>query len=222
MKIYLLFLVLGIFGCQSNTEEVVTEKNNSPELLNKSLDSINTDEDEKRFRDSLYNRESENFISKLEEIPCRDSNAYKLTIAPKNGKIKFEKILNTRPQRSMINYCTDLYTAVGFSCGGPCYTQVFVFTDQNRPSEQYSYGQRVNGYPNIIAHIREEEDEYFEKLYVRNLHNGKELKVDISDGHFINYGHMDKIYIINNDLIIIYPSNKRQKKKMVNIESILK
>lgn len=222
MKGFILLFAIVVFGCQTNTDDLVTENKNSLELENKSLDSINIDEEEKRFRDSLYYRESENFISKLEEIPDRDSNAYKLTIASKNGTIKFEKILNTRPQRSMINYCTDLYTVVGFSCGGPCYTQVFVFTDQNRPSEQYSYGQRVNGYPNIIAHIREEEDEYFEKLYVRNLLNGKELKVDISDGHFINYGHMDTIYIIKNDLIIIYPSNKRQKKKMVNIESILK
>jgi hypothetical protein len=218
MKIYLLFLVLGVFGCQSNTEEVVTEKNNSPELMKKSLDSINIDEDEKRFRDSLYNRESENFISKLEEIPGRDSNAYKLTISSKDGKIKFTKILNTRPQRSMINYCTDMYTVVGYSCGGPCYTQFLVFTDQSRPTEQYSYGQRVSEHPNIIGHIK---DEGFEKLFVRNLSNSKELTIDISDGHLINYGHMDTMYIVKNNLIIIYPSNKKQKKKIVNIESIL-
>jgi hypothetical protein len=213
------FLIVILIGCQSKSDDKTVGNSNSTikEIKSKELEKI--DEDEKRFRDSLYNRESDNFISKLDEIPNRDSNAYKLTISLKNGKKLFTKILNTRPQRSMINYCTDLYTVVGFSCGGPCYSQVFVFTDKNRPSEQYGYAQRVIDYPNIIAHIKNEE---FEKLFVRNFNNGKELKIDISDGHLINYGHMDTMYIVKNDLVIMYPSNKKLKKKIVNIESILK
>lgn len=218
MMKYLIFITVILIGCQSKTDikKYSISKVSTKEIKTKELE--NQEEYEKRFRDSLYIRESDNYISKLEEIPNRDSNAYKLTISLKNGEKQFTKILNTRPERSMINYCTDLYTVVGFSCGGPCYTQIFVFTDKNRPIEQYSYAQRVIDYPNIIAHIKNEE---FEKLFVRNFNNGKELKIDISDGHLINYGHMDTMYILKNDLVVIYPSNKKQKKKIINIESIL-
>ncbi len=222
MNVKIVFIISILLGCQSNPETNEKVIPNSLENYNKSEELRKKNESEKLYRDSIYCRESDNFISKLKEIPNKDSNAYELTITSKNGRIKFTKILNTRPKRSMINFCTDMYTVVGFSCGGPCYTQVFVFTDQNRPLEQYSYGQRVNGHPNIIAHIKEEEDYYFENLYIRNLSNGKEVKVDISDSPLINYGHMDTIYIVKNDLVIIYPSNKKQKKKMVNIKSILR
>lgn len=218
MKKYLTILIVLLIGCQIKS---VDKTKSNPETSIKDLKSKELEkleESEQRFRDSLYNRESDNYISKLEELPNKDSNAYKLTISSKNGKKAFTKILNTRPGGSMINYCTDLYTVVGFSCGGPCYTQIFVFTDKNRPIEQYSYAQRVIDYPNIIAHIKNEE---FEKLFVRNFNNGKELKIDISDGHLINYGHMDTMYILKNDLVVIYPSNKKQKKKIINIESIL-
>lgn len=219
MKKYLIVLIVFLIGCQCKSDDKTVSNSNSSIKDVKSKELEKLDEDEKRFRDSLYTRESDNYISKLEEIPNRDSNAYKLTISLKNGDKLFAKILNTRPQASMINYCTDLYTVVGFSCGGPCYSQVFVFTDKNRPTEQYSYAQRVIEYPNIIAHIKDEE---FEKLIVHNFNNGKELKIDISDGHLINYGHMDTMYIAKNDLVLIYPSNKKLKKKIVNIESILK
>jgi len=219
MKKYLTILIVLLIGCQSksNDKTVSFPKASINVLKSKKLDLPS--EEEKRFRDSLYNRESDSYISKLEEIPNKDSNAYKLTISSKNGKKAFTKILNTRPERSMINYCTDLYTVVGFSCGGPCYSQVFVFTDKNRPIEQYTYAQRVIEHPNIIAHIKDEE---FEKLIVHNFNNGKELKIDISDGHLMNYGHMDTMYIVKNDLVVIYPSNNKLKKKIVNIESILK
>lgn len=219
MKLYRIFLVLILISCQEKSEKNSIDQSNSSNNEIKSSELEKTDEAEKRFRDSLYNRESDNYISLLEEIPDRDSNAYKLTISSKNGNKRFSKILNTRPRASMINYCTDLYTVVGFSCGGPCYSHVFVFTDENRPSEQYNYAQRINGYPNIIARIENEE---FEKLIVHNFDNGKELIVENPDLPWTFYGHPDTMYIVGTDLKIVYQTvNHTTKSKTISLKKIV-
>jgi hypothetical protein len=219
MKVFIIIFTLGIFGCQSNTGDLLTENNNPSELENRSLDSSNIDEDEKRFRDSLYNRESENFISKLEEIPGRDSNAYKLTISSKKGNNSFFKVLNTRPMASLINECNDLYTVVGFSCGGPCTSKIFVFTDKERPIEQYSYAHVINEKPNIIIYTKEEE---FQNLIIHNLNNGKEIMVHNRDIQWQTYGQMNKFNITNNKLEIEYTTvNETTRKKTIYLQKIL-
>lgn len=220
MKIYLSLLVLILISCQSKSEDKTVNNSTSSIQVIKSNDFEKIDEDEKRFRDSLYNRMSNSYISKLEEIPDRDSNAYKLTISLKNGEKQFSKILNTRPKASLINYCNDLYTVVGFSCGGPCYSQVFVFTDENRPTKQFAFAQRVTGNPNYIAHIKEEE---FEKLIVHNLDNGKELTIINSDINWMSYGQMDTLYIDGKYLKIEYQTqNNSIRKKSISLQQLIK
>lgn len=213
MKKYFTILLLILLSCQNDSKQ---NKNNTPTLKeeNVSLKSY-----KKENLDTFYNCESTNFISVLEEIPNRNSNAYKITIISKNGKDKITKILDTRPEMSKIKYCNDLYTVVGFSCGGPCYSQVFVFTDKNRPTEQYSYVQKVKNNPNIIAHIKNEE---FEKLIIHNFLNSKELIVDLSDINRWNYGQMDSILIKKDKLILYYLTvNNENTTKTVALKTIL-
>jgi hypothetical protein len=222
MKKIITFFTLILLSCQSNVQEKQKQKEipSGKEIQIKAHTKEKLDLEELHFYDSLYNRESFRYISKLEEIPGRDSNAYKLTISLKNGKKLFTKILNTRPEASQINYCNDLYTVVGFSCGGPCYSQVFVFTDENRPTEQYGFGQKVKNNPNFIVHIR---NEGFKELIIHNFKNSKELVVDISDNNYWNYGQMDSI-IMKNESLLVYYINKKHKeiKKVVNLKPILK
>lgn len=212
-KYFTILLLIILLSCQNDSKQ---NKNNTPtsKKENVSLKSY-----KKENLDTFYNCESTNFISVLEEIPNRNSNAYKITIIPKNGKDKITKILDTRPEMSKIKYCNDLYTVVGFSCGGPCYSQVFVFTDKNRPTEQYSYVQKVKNNPNIIAHIKNEE---FEKLIIHNFLNSKELIVDLSDINRWNYGQMDSILIKKDKLILYYLTvNNKNTTKTVALKTIL-
>lgn len=218
MKIFTTLLIVILLSCQNASNEKSVKNSNTFNLEKKTNEIEKIDENEKRFRDSLYYRESDHFISKLEEIPNRDSNAYKLTIFSKNGVKQFTKILNTRPQMSMINYCNDFYTVVGFPCGGPCYSQVFVFTDENRPLEQYNFGQSITGNPTIIAHIKNEE---FETLLVRNLKNGKEIPIDISDAAPFNFGQMDTLYLSEQNLEIQYlTKNHKTRKRTISLKKI--
>lgn len=209
MKIYFTFLLLLLLSCQKDSKQAtmasVLRKGSS------ATDSVK--------QNSRYHCESSKFISVLEEIPNRDSDAYKLTITPKNGKSKIVKVLDIRPAMSQIHYCNDLYTEVGFACGGPCYSRVFIFTDKDRPNEQYVYSQKVKNNPNVIAHIKDEE---FEKLIIHNFLNSKELIVDISDANFLNHGQMDSLLITKDNLVLYYLSDKNKNiTKRINLKAIL-
>lgn len=186
---------------------------------------------EKKIDVDITNREQSNdsivfinqcsndyFTAILQEKPNLDSNAFVLTIESKDGLKKKVHILNVRPNKSQINYCTIDYIVIGFPCGGHCYSQVFVFNIENRPTEQYCYVQRVYNNANIIAYIKNEE---FEKLLVHNFENGKELEVDISDNILINYRLMDTLYMIKDKLVLKYTSkDKKTIKKIVDLKSI--
>ena len=120
---------------------------------------------------------------------------------------------------SRISYCNDLYTVVSFPCGGPCHSEVFVFTSKTRPDEQYDYVEPVKNKPTIITHFRNEE---FENLIVHNLTNNKEMTVDVSKNNFFLFEFIDSIIINKNNLNIHYTSeNDEQKIKTANIKSIL-
>ncbi len=220
MKLYFTILFLIFLSCEKNPKQdnntVSTPKKENISTVSPKENDI---EIEKKFFNSIYNCESKNFVSVLEEIPNRDTNAYKLTIASKNGKDRIIKVLDTRPTMSKIDYCNDLYTVVGFACGGPCFTRVFVFTDRNRPNEQFAYPQEVKNNPNFIAHIKDEE---FEKLIIHNFSNSKELIVDISDAILLNYGQMDSLLIRKDNLVLYYESIKNKSiVKKVNLKKIL-
>lgn len=168
----------------------------------------------------LVNECSNNlYRSKLMENKNLDSNSFVLSIEFKDGTKTKTHTLNIRPSMSKISYCTEDYVVVGFSCGGPCYSSVFVFTKQDRANEQFNYTQRVALDNNIITHIK---DEDFENLIVHNFKNGKELKIDLSDLQWVNHGQMDTMYIVGNELVVEYlTKNNVFKNKTVNLESIL-
>lgn len=208
MKKYFIFFLFIFLGCQKDTNK---DKSNVPtsrkEKSIKESTKTNKIESNNEYLESIYNCENDKFISVLEEIPNRNSDAYKLTIVSKKGNSKFTKIIDTRPKMSQIHECNNLYTEVGFPCGGPCYSRVFVFTDKNRPIEQYSYVQKVKNNSNFIAHIKNEE---FEKLIIHNFTNSKELSVNISEAILLNYGQMDSLIFAKDNLVLYYMSNKNK------------
>jgi hypothetical protein len=220
IKLSLLFFFLIFSSCKNNCKQnennVLMSKKHYNFIKPLEKDKIKT---EIFFSDSIYNCESNKYIYILEEISNRNTNAYRITITSKKEKTKITKILDTRPKMSQINYCNDLYAVVGFPCGGPCYSQVFIFTDNKRPIEQYNYSQKIKNNQNIIAHIKNEQ---FEKLIIHNFFNSKELIVDISDSNLWNYGQMDSMLVKKNNLILYYKSVKKtSKSKTIDLKSIL-
>ncbi len=219
MRNYLIIFVGFLIGCQSESvdktesyHEISTE-----ELKSKEMEKLK--ESEQHFRDSLYSRESDNYVSKIEEIPNREDDAYRITIKSKNGNWKKTKVINTRPQMSRISECNDLYTVVSFPCGGPCHSEVFVFTSKTKPDEQYDYVAIVKNKPNIITHFRDEE---FENLIVRNLTRNKEMKINISEIELFSWDFIDSVSLYKNELNIHYiTQNDKQKIKKTNIKAIL-
>lgn len=181
-----------------------------------------TPEEESSLTDSIQlinTCENDAFVSELRENTALDSNAYTLTIKFKNGQRKRICQLDLPPGKAQINYCINEYTVVGTPCGGPCYSQVFVFTDERKANEQFSYCQRIGNNPNLIAHI---ENEAFEDLIIHSFETGKELTVHIDDNDFWNYGQMDTLFMIKNNLVLKYTTeDKHQKKKVINLEKIL-
>lgn len=212
---YLGIIALLFLGCQNKKTNGINET-----ILNENTSVISTNSlgRDKEFLDSLYTCECNQFISKLEEIPNKDSNAYRITITSKGGAWKKSKLINTRPEMSRISYCNEFYTVISFACGGPCHSELFVFTTEDRPDEQYAYGQKVKNNPSIIAHIKNEE---FEKIILHNFKNNKEMSVDISGSGFYNYGHMDSLVMKNNNIILYYSTEtEKHETKTINIKPI--
>lgn len=163
--------------------------------------------------------DSDSFVSILEENQNLKEDAFVLAIKSKDGSTKKVVALDVPPSLSHIEYCTEDYVVVDFACGGPCYSQVFIFTKEDRPNEQFSYPQRVYSHPNIIVHIEKEE---FENLIIHNFDNGKDLTVFIKDSDPLNCGHLDTLFIKKNKIIMEYTSaNNTSKKRIVDLKSIL-
>lgn len=211
--IFLLFL-----GCQNNRPNGINKTALNDNTVHDNTDSLIMKRD-KASIDSLYTCNCDKFISKLEEVPSKDSNAYRITIKSKEGTWKKSKLINTRPEMSRISYCNEYYTVVSFPCGGPCTSQLFIFTKEDRPDEQYGYTQIVNNNPNIICYIIDEE---FEKLIFRNFLNNKETIVNNPESGLYNYGGMDSIIMKKEDVILYYTTESgKHQTKTVNIKSIL-
>jgi hypothetical protein len=219
MKKYLAVLIVLLIGCQNKSIDKTENNQLAKNEEIKSKDLTKVDYNQKQFLDSLYTRESDNYFSKIEEIPNRKDYAYRITIRAKNGSWKKTKIIDTRPQMSRISNCNDYYTSVSFPCGGPCHSEVFVFTDKTRPDEQYDYTEVVKNHPTLITHF---ENEDFENIIICNLANGKELKVDVSKNDFFGFNFIDSIVLNKSILKIHYTSNNdEQKIKTTDIKSIL-
>lgn len=215
---YIGIIVLLFLGCQNKKPNDINETALNDNTVDVLTDSLIIESD-KAFHDSLYNCKCDQFSSKLEEIPNKDTNAYRITIKSKDGTWKKSKLINTRPRMSRISYCNDFYTVVSFPCGGPCHSELFVFTKENRPDEQYGYTQIVKNDPNIISHIKNEE---FEKLILHNLRNNKEMIVENPDSSFYSCGQMDSMIIENENIILHYSTEtEMHKTKTINIKPLL-
>ncbi len=160
-----------------------------------------------------------NLLVELEEDITKGNDSCVLRIRTLDKKMIKIETLNVPVDRSSITNCEKDYVIVESSCGGPCYSKLFVFTD-NRKNKQFDYCQNVSNNTNIIAHIKNEE---FERLIIHNLKNGKEQIVQNPDINWMQYGQMDKMYIAGNTLKLEYQTvNKQTKKKSISLNDILK
>jgi hypothetical protein len=216
LTLALIMLLLSLACRNGNQSKQKKNQPSSGDIISKNSDANPTQVDSIQLINTC---ENESFISELRENTNLNTNGYILTIKSKDGVKKIVSRLDLPPGKAQINYCIDEYTVVGFSCGGPCYSQVFVFTEESKANEQFAFCQRIGNNPNLIAHIEKEE---FEELIIHSFDTGKELKIDVSDSNFWNYGHMDTLFTIKNNLILRYtPENKPQKQKTINLEKIL-
>ena len=99
------------------------------------------------------------YISVLERDIKKGKDSCILRIKSDERQINRVEVLNIPVDRSSIHRCEEDYVSVDFACGGPCYSEIFVFTDVTRPNEQYSYVQFIENHPNLITHIEKEEFE---------------------------------------------------------------
>lgn len=215
---YIGIIILLFLGCQNKKSNDINKTALNDNTVDVSADSLIIERD-KVLLDSLYTCKCEKFISKLEEIPNIDSNAYRITIKSKDGTWKKSKLINTRPEMSQISYCNEYYTVVSFTCGGPCHSELFVFTKEDRPDEQYGYTQIVKNNPHIISYIRDEE---FDKLIFHNFLNNKEMIVRNPENGLYNYGQMDSVIMKKENVILYYSTvSEKHKTKTINIKSVL-
>lgn len=215
---YIGIIVLLFLGCQNKMANDINETVLNDKTVEVSDDLLIIERD-KVFLDSLYTCECDQFISKLEEIPNKDTNAYRITIKSTDGTWKKSKLINTRPAMSRISNCNEFYTVVSFPCGGPCHSELFIFNKEDKPDEQYKFTQIVKNNPNIISFVRNEE---FEKLIFRNFLNNKEMTVNNPLSGLFNYGQMDSIILKKENVILYYATeSEKHEAKKINIQPIL-
>lgn len=196
-------MLILFVSCQNNKSKNFGQTNS---LNESTVDAqIKTlDEQSKKFRDSLYRCECDVYNSKLKEVSNKDSKAYSLTIKSKQGNWEKHILIDTRPKMSRINGCNEFYTIVSFPCGGPCHSELFVFTNDHRPNEQYSYTQVAKNDPHIISYIKNED---FETTILRNLSTGKELQLKLPNSNVYNYGQADSMLVNKDRLSLYYKTN---------------
>ncbi|MFA7272640.1 MAG: hypothetical protein WC044_02165 [Crocinitomicaceae bacterium] len=203
---------LFLFACKESTK-TTSEVNQEKEIEDSATFNTN------RTIFLIDHCDDSNYSAVLEEDKTKGNDSCIIRINQVGKAIDKSEILNVPADRSSINYCEKDYVVVGFACGGPCYSQVFVFTD-GREKKQFDYGQKVSNNPNLIAHLRNEE---FEKLIIHNFKNGKELIIQNPDINWMQYGQMDTIYTTGNDLKLEYQTeNKQTKKKSISLIDIIK
>jgi hypothetical protein len=209
------FIILFPFlliGCNnSNDKKSVTSKKTLSEKT-KSIPSHRTT--------FLIDHCDINLLAELKQDIRKGNDSCVLRIRTLDKKMIKIETLNVPVDRSSITNCEKDYVAVGSSCGGPCYSKLFVFTD-NRKNRRFDYCNVISNNSNIVAFIK---NENFDKLYVHNLKNSKEIEIEIDNYHQnpLIYCQLDTTYIVNNILTIKYSiENEGKKKKVVNLEKIL-
>jgi hypothetical protein len=209
-----LFLVpFLIMACQHTSDGTSDHKHKTAKEKTNSTPSPRT-----RF---LIDHCETKLLAELEEDRSKGKDTCILRIRTVDRKLIKMENLNVPVDRSSIENCEKDYVVVSSSCGGPCYSKLFVFTDK-RKNKRFDYCHIVSNDPNLVIYVKNED---FDKLLVHNLKNSKEMEVDIDNDkqHPLIYGHLDTVYLVNQNLIINYSiENEGMKKKIVHLEKILK
>jgi hypothetical protein len=197
-RIIIIICTLFLFACQ---EPIKTRDDVKPKKEVENTESFESD----RTVFLIDHCDNEKYSAVLEEDKTKGNDTCILRINPAGNGAEIVELLNVPVDRCSINYCEEEYVVVGFACGGPCYSQIFVFTD-GRENKQFTFGQKIANNPSLIAHIRNEE---FEKLILHNFKNGKELIVQNPDISWMQYGQMDTLYITGNELKLEYQTESK-------------
>jgi hypothetical protein len=214
VALWCIYFALVIFSCNNKSKTTAfaaapidTTETNKPEM--KPLQEENS---------IRYVNDCENEIYKavLYESVNADTNVYELKIKFNDGRPDLIQRLDFRPRASRINYCTDKYINMGFSCGGPCWVRFFFYIDKKTSMKTFGYCERVVNDDDIVIYRR---DEVFDEVIIHNLENGKEKVVRIIDCELVTSPClMDTLYVAGDHLIMEYDRDgERSKRKVINI-----
>ena len=167
-----------------------------------------------------YVNDCENEIYKavLYENMNADTNAYELKIKFNDGRPDLIQRLDFRPRASRINYCTDEYVRMGFSCGLYCWACFFFYVDNKTPMKIFGNCERAENDDDIIIYQRQVE-ELPDEFIIHNLKNGKEKVFFVKDCESLPAPFiMDSLYVTENHLIMEYDRDgETPKRKVINI-----
>lgn len=212
-----IYFAFAIFSCNSKSKTtpfaaapIDTTETNEPEM------KPPQEEDSTRY---VNDCENEIYKAVLYENMNADTNAYELKIKFNDGRPDLIQSLDFRPRASRINYCTDKYINMGFSCGGPCWVRFFFYVDKKTAMKTFGYCERVVNDDDIIIYRK---DEVFDKIIIHNLENGKEKIVRVTDCELVTTPcPMDTLYVAGDHLIMEYDRDGEQpKRRAINIRKM--
>lgn len=206
-----LFLILKICSCEQSQDKLEKKSPTSKEKI-----ELMAYKDSLRF---LQECRTEEYVSSIHHNITQNTNAVNVSVQSlSSGDKKLER-LDLNPDLTHIETCTNSYTVINGSCGGPCSVRYYVFAEKDKPTEVYYYSHYVSNDSTFLTHIR---DEIFESLLVRNLENGKELIVDMSDADPEYFGNIDSMYFERGELVLYFPTRDlKPGRKVVNLGPIL-
>lgn len=163
------------------------------------------------------------YHARLLETHGVDSNAFTLEIDFYDQVKSSKRMLDLPSGRSKIMDCNEDFVIIGFACGGPCYADVFISLEGDKPDKTYGYSNRMLLDSHILAYIEGEE---FDKQIIRNLESEAEIIVDISKcvDAWNSPCLIDTMYFTNkNTLLLDYKSPREEKITYhVEVEDLLK
>lgn len=209
----LLFVcAFSFFSCQESTRGTVTD-------LNPTVVEIADSASPNQPLVLIDHCDNADYTAVLEEDKRLGMDSCIVRINPIGESTSKSEIIQIPADKSSIVDCTNEYIVIRSSCGGPCYTLTFVFTD-NRNKKQFDFAQRISNNVSLIGYFRNEE---FEKLILHNLKTGKEQIVSTPNPKAMNFGKMETMLIQGNQLFIEYTTETNEViKKVIEIQGVLK
>lgn len=194
-------LIVGILNYCSNQSKRDGDGIEKPIQENKALDDTNGTIGQSKT--VLVNEcLADTYHARLLETPGVDSNAFTLEIEFYDHVAPSKQILDLPPGRSKIIDCNEDFVIVSFACGGPCYADVFISSEGEKPNETYGYSNRMLLDSHILSYIEGEE---FEKQRIRNLKSGEEITLNISRcvDAWGSPCLINSMYFSNNDTLLL-------------------